>query len=256
MESIRVIFRLSGINGNDTAPIMVQCYRNERVSDIIKKYRNKSGDNDPNVKFIFNAKCLNPTLYVSEAGIYHNSYIFVVKPEGIKSENSSDVKSENNDEINRLKEELKNAKKIIESKDKEIKNLENQLINSKNNYDYEISKKNTVVEFFQNKLKEVEKELENIKNNNFNINKEKMIKESQIAVINFVSSDQKVHYAISCLNSTIFAEIEEKLYKIFPEYRETNNTFLAKGKNILRFKTISENGIGDGFPVMLYQPLN
>ena len=251
---INVIFRSSVTLNIDT--IIVHCYYNEMVSDIIQKYRNKSGNNDPNVNIIFNAKSLIPTLTVAESGITHNANIFAVKTKGISSENSSDVKSENNDEINRLKEELKKTKIIIESKDKEIKNLENQLINSKNNYDYEISKKNTVVEFLQNKLKEVEKELENIKNNNFNINKEKMINESQIAVINFVSSDQKVHYAISCLNSTIFAEIEEKLYKIYPEYRETNNTFLAKGKNILRFKTISENGIGDGFPVMLYQPQN
>ena len=256
----------------------VNCYDNEKISDIILKYRNLSGDTDDNTKFVYNAKSLNPTLNFSEAGLVNGAHILVVKTKSIKSINTSEVKSDNNNDINtlkqelnnakkiiniqkmqineniKLKEELNNIKKIIESKDNIIHNLENKLINSKNNYNYEIAKKNSLIEFLQNKLKEVEKELENIKNNNSNINKEKMIKESQIAVINFISSDQKVHYAISCLKSSIFAEIEEKLYKVYPEYRETNNAFFANGKNILRFKTISENGIKNGFPVMLIQP--
>ena len=38
------------------------------------------------------------------------------------------------------------------------------------------------------------------------------------------------------------------------EYRETNNTFLANGTEILRFKTINENKVGTGKPVMLIKP--
>jgi len=45
--------------------------------------------------------------------------------------------------------------------------------------------------------------------------------------------------------------VEEKLYQEYPEYRETNNTFLAQGKIILRFKTIDQNNIGTGKPVIL-----
>ena len=37
--------------------------------------------------------------------------------------------------------------------------------------------------------------------------------------------DHSLIYPIKCLPSDIFAEVEEKLYKIFPEYRETNNVF-------------------------------
>ena len=58
--------------------------------------------------------------------------------------------------------------------------------------------------------------------------------------------DQKIHYPIPCLSTDIFAEIEEKLYKEYPEYRETNNFFIANGKEILRFKSISDNNIGNG----------
>ncbi len=70
----------------------------------------------------------------------------------------------------------------------------------------------------------------------------------------FTSMDQKIHYPIPCIDTDIFAEIEEKLYKEYPEYRETNNYFISNGKQILRFKTISENNIGNGLPVMLFVP--
>ena len=69
--------------------------------------------------------------------------------------------------------------------------------------------------------------------------------------VNFISSDGNIHKAIPCIPNNTFADIEEKLYQFFPEYRESNNTFLAHGSPVLRFKTISENKIGDGFPVTL-----
>ena len=72
--------------------------------------------------------------------------------------------------------------------------------------------------------------------------------------VTFISSDQKIVYAIPCSGDDIFAEIEEILYKEYPEYRETNNTFLANGKEVLRFKSISDNNIGTGKPIMLIQP--
>ena len=72
--------------------------------------------------------------------------------------------------------------------------------------------------------------------------------------VNFISSDQNVHYAASCLKTNTFAEIEEKLYKQYPQYRETNNSFIANGTQVLRFKTIAENKIGNGLQVTLIVP--
>ena len=72
--------------------------------------------------------------------------------------------------------------------------------------------------------------------------------------VNFTSTDQRINHAIPCLKTDIFAEIEEKLYKEYPEYRETNNYFIANGKEILRFKSIADNNIGNGLPVMLCAP--
>ena len=56
------------------------------------------------------------------------------------------------------------------------------------------------------------------------------------------------------VKSNTFAEIEEKLYKQYPQYRETNNNFISNDKQILRFKTIDENKIGNGLPVTLIVP--
>ena len=78
-----VIFRKSG-EGFSDEPIMIHCLKSEKVSDLIQKYRNKSGDSDCFKKFIFNGKQLNGYLTVSEAGLSENANIFVVNTKGIK----------------------------------------------------------------------------------------------------------------------------------------------------------------------------
>ena len=45
--------------------------------------------------------------------------------------------------------------------------------------------------------------------------------------------------------------MEEKLYKQYPEYRNINNIFIYNGNQILRNKTIGENNIGNGLPVII-----
>ena len=70
----------------------------------------------------------------------------------------------------------------------------------------------------------------------------------------FQSQDQRINYPITCLNSNVFAEIEEKLYLKFPNYIETNNIFLFEETKMLRFKTIKDNKIVNGRPVTLVTP--
>ena len=57
---------------------------------------------------------------------------------------------------------------------------------------------------------------------------------------------------MKCLPTDIFAEVEEKLYKKFENLRNTNNTFTANAKLVLRFKKICENNIKDGDIIQLY----
>ena len=76
-DCIYVTFRHSS-PGENKKPITIKCRINEKVSDLIEKYRAESGDRDKNKKFIYNAKALHPSLTLSEAGIENKSNIFVV----------------------------------------------------------------------------------------------------------------------------------------------------------------------------------
>ena len=65
-------------------PIAIKCNPDDKVSDIIERFRNKTNDRDDNNKFIFNAKNLNKYLSVAEAGLTHNANIYVLKSQRIK----------------------------------------------------------------------------------------------------------------------------------------------------------------------------
>ena len=165
--------------------------------------------------------------------------------------NQNILQSNNNDEINKLKNELTKANKVIEQQKLTINELQNKL----NNYNNTINNLNNDINNYRNIISKKDIELNNyksqlnntnIQNNNFNFN--------DIMCVQFISSDQNVHYAATCLKTNTFAEVEEKLYKQYPQYRETNNTFLANGMQVLRFKTIDENKIGNGLPVTLIVP--
>ena len=81
-DNITVVFRTSN-NINDY-PLKIQCTKNEKVSDLIERYRTKAIDHDTTKRFIFNAKELNKDLTIEEAGLSEGSNIFVVTTAGIK----------------------------------------------------------------------------------------------------------------------------------------------------------------------------
>ena len=148
-------------------------------------------------------------------------------------------------EIINLKNELNKANKIIKQQNLNIYTLQSQL-NNKNN--------NTLIRIhsLQNIINQLEQEI-NILKSELNNNKQ-LFSKDQIMVVNFISTDQRVHYAIHCIYDNTFAEVEENLYKKYPEYRETNNLFFANGREILKFKTMRQNKIGNGFEVTLVKP--
>ena len=153
-------------------------------------------------------------------------------------------------EILKLKKELNEAKQTIEQQKIKIQNLENQ-INNINSGD------NIIIQNYKNIINQKEQELNNLKskiqNNNIS-SKINYIDINRMMTVNFISMDSKIHFAIPCLDTDTFAEVEEKLYKQFPEYRETNNSFLSNGEQVLRFKTIKENKIGNDLPVTMNIP--
>jgi hypothetical protein len=145
-------------------------------------------------------------------------------------------------ENKKLKNDLVRANKIIEN----LKKNENQNSNIKNLQDENKSLKNNLYlkenEINQLKLK--------IKNNN---TKDNYVKLDDIMVINFTSTDSSINYRIKCVVTDTFAEVEEKLYQIYDEFRNTNNMFTIKGRTILRFKNLKENNIRDGDKVLLFR---
>ena len=165
--------------------------------------------------------------------------------------NQNIIQSNNNDEINKLKNELTKANKVIEQQKLTINELQNKL----NNYNNTINNLNKDINNYRNIISKKDIELNNYKSqlNNTNISNNN-VNFNDIMCVHFISSDQNVHFSSTCLKTNTFAEIEEKLYKQYPQYRETNNTFLANGMQVLRFKTIDENKIGNGLPVTLIVP--
>ena len=140
-----------------------------------------------------------------------------------------------NNEIAKLKKDLKKANQIISG----FQN-QNQAQKINNN---EIKKLKAEIILKDNEINQLKIELQNEKNKN----DQNMVDFNNIIAINFTSTDKIINnFPISCLKTNVFAEIEEKLYKKYPEFRETNNTLIVNGEPVLRFKTMGENRIKSG----------
>ena len=171
----------------------------------------------------------------------------------INEDNNLIIKKYEN-EIKDLKEQLNKANKIIDKQKIEIQELKNQINSFKNIDNNQINNLINDIINKTNQINQLMKQLQNINlNNNGNI-QNNQINRSDLKSITFISTDSSICYSIPCSGYDTFAEIEEKLYKEYQELRETNNTFLANGKEILRFKTINDNNIDSGKPIMLIKP--
>jgi len=128
----------------------------------------------------------------------------------------------------KLLELLKELKDQNNQKDEKIKRLEeaNNIQNEEINLLKSENKKQNI------KIKELESE-----------NPYKLKENEKLLTIIFNSSDQKIHYSLICKNTQKFELVEQELYKIYPEYKETKNIFLLNGEKINRNKTIEENNI-------------
>ena len=201
--------------------------------------------------------------------------------------NNSSINSNINDENKKVKDEKKKINKNTNS-DKNIINMNttenNNLIDELNKYRKENEELKNKINLLLNKNLKLENDLakankaisnlssnnqqnDNITNlkeiikskdieiNNLKLqlqnNKKTPVNLEDIIAIQFISTDQRISYPIKCLKTETFAEVEEKLYQKYEEYREKNNNFIAKGRLILRFKKICENQIEDGDKIQL-----
>ena len=162
---------------------------------------------------------------------FFQEYITKIKDYENKLKEQININKTQKDLILRLQNELNNANYINNLNQNFIKDLQTKIYQKESEI----------------KILKKEKEENNSKMNNQN----RFININNLMSANFISTDGTLHYSIPCESSDIFAEIEEKLYKKYPEYRETNNLFLYKGQSVLRFKTLAENKIENGMPITL-----
>ena len=164
-----------------------------------------------------------------------------------KEKLEENIKSLSNEKSS-LKEKLSDSQITIKKYESIIKEQKSKL-------------ENIIIEkeLLQKTIKEKEEEINNIKNGiqhkeeNNSFNKTFYTRDQMIA-LNFLSTDSKLHYAIPCLDKDLFVDIEKKLYDKFPEYKEKNNNFLSQGKIVLRFKTVGENKLESGIPIIMKTP--
>ena len=177
--------------------------------------------------------------------------------------NSNNTNNNIINENKKLNEELN----IYKIENEKLKNEINKLKNDNNKLNNELIKANKIISSFnnnQNNNIEINNKINNLndmirmKDNIINDLKNQLEKKgdktvhfNDIIVVHFISMDQNINYSIKCLKTDTFAEVEEKLYQKYGEYRETNNNFTANGRIVLRFKSISDNHIKDGDKVQL-----
>ena len=159
-------------------------------------------------------------------------------------------------EINKLKTELEKYKKENERLNNELMKANKIIFGLKNNQidNNELKQLREENVSLKYKLTLKDNEIQDLKNKlqNSGIIEEQKVNYKDIIVITFISKDSTVHYGMKCLPTDIFAEVEEKLYKKFENLRNTNNTFTANAKPVLRFKKICENNIKDGDIIQFY----
>jgi len=145
-------------------------------------------------------------------------------------------------ENKKLKNDLARANKIIENLQKNQNDNSNIIILKDEN--------KNLKNLLNLKENEINKLKLKIKNANKKIN---LVNLDDIMVIHFMSTDSSINQGIKCMVTDTFAEVEEKLYQIYDEFRNTNNMFTIKGRSILRFKKIKDNDIKDGDKVLLFK---
>ena len=175
--------------------------------------------------------------------------ILMKKVTGIGAENYKSKYDKLKQDFDKL---LQSYNKLKEDNEK----LSNELIKAKCtifNIEDKVKKNLNEINNLNKIILQKDDEIINIKLNVKNLAtfKTKSFNNDDILFAHFISSDQNINCPIKCLKTDTFAEVEEKLYQKYQEFRETNNKFISNGKIVMRFKTITENNINDGDKIEL-----
>ena len=190
----------------------------------------------------------------------------------------SKQKKNEDDKENKDLDPLTSGTINLHSNDTKIKKLEGK-INKLNIQLLEEQKKNAILNEENSKLKKQIEEL-NIKINNLHIQinpkifsnsikmnelyqkkadlQEKLNrfpfilkKNEKLMSIIFSSVGQNIHYSIVCKNTDDLNKLERELYREYPQFSETDNYFMCKGKVINKFHTFESNHIKNGDVILV-----
>ena len=61
-----------------------------------------------------------------------------------------------------------------------------------------------------------------------------------------------VNYSMACRTTDLFADLEERLYQDFPNYRNVDKVFMVNANRISRNKTMEQNNIKNNDIISLF----
>ena len=230
LDKINQLLIMSGMDSN-----------NSNNKNIIGKSEEPKIMKESNNKTISSGNVTKTPQNNNSQKIDYNDLIQQLNEEKVKNKTLDEEMQTLKNKYNEKTDEVNNLKEKIQSLQTEITNIQKE--------------KNGFNQLNPNNINEIKELKETIMKKDKEIKELKETKEkvcmNDIIVINFLSEDQNINCGIPCLPDDIFVEVEEKFYKKFEKFRDTNNKLLFKGNQILRFKKVKENNIQDGDTIQL-----
>lgn len=224
----------------------IVCNENDTMENIIQKFCQKVNKRKEDLCFLYSGQIINNfrtfNNLANSLDKQRKTISILVIDAYAKNESIESIyMNENKD----LKNKLNRANIIIQNQQAEIQNLKNEITNIKNEYINQINDLLNINDQKDDQIKKLKEQLNNLINNNLPNKK---------ITIYFTSNDQNIYdFPIPCLTNNFFFEVEEQLYKKYPDYRKRENLFLGHGRKILRHKTIHENNIENGETILMYE---
>ena len=162
---------------------------------------------------------------------------------------NKDINS-NEELIKQLNEEKNKNKKLLEELNNERKKVieltnKIKLLEENNNNIKRINE-------LEKLINEKDKELKNLKSKIEKNDLVTMINPGEkVMAVNFISSENDINCPMPCKNTTLVSRLEEKLYNDYPRYKDFPTYLTVNGTIVSRFKTLEENGIKNGNSILV-----
>ena len=203
----------------------------EKFTHIIKIYNDLSGDESISLGEQKNKEIENKIIE-NEKKIKEYRYI----------------NRENENQIIDLKNKINEYEKLLNEEKRKVKDLDKKLKENESKGGISSKYNSEKILELMEEINKKNKEIEQIRNS-FPI---KINPGEKLMTVIFVSTDQKIHYAIICKNTDKFSTLENKLYDEYPEFSENENYFLVNGNRINRYKDLDYNKIKNSDIVTLF----